>query len=738
MALSVGSVSVDVVPSARGFREKLAAQIRDVDAKVNVAPDLTGFREKVRAETLGMSTDVRVDVDKAGTAARSLSGLTAGMGGLAAAAGGLGSALVPVAAGLTAVLGGLSVPLVAATAGVGAFAIFAIPAFKAVTDASTKMAAAQLAVNSAVTSKQKETALAKQAQLMASLSPATLAAAKSLDTFKSTFKGFQTALAPQLFGVFNAGLSAATALLPSLASLAKAVAPALTGLATSLGKAFAGPAFKSFITFLSGQAASAVTAFGGILGNLAKGFGGLLVAFAPVGKTLLGGLAGLAKGFAGLSESKGFKAFLAYAVANLPTVGLLFGNLIRLVATAASALAPLGAVALKVVTAIVGLASHSKLAAAALALLALAFLPFVSGPVALVVAGIVAVGYAFKYVYDRSAPLRSVLAAVGGILRELATKAFPVLQKIARQAMDGIRQGIESVSKAIAKNRPQIDQLLRGFKSFETFVITKILPVLGPILKNAFLGMGRSISIAINVVSFLVKAFNGARIVVSAVLATFRTVWSAISAVVSKAVATVLAAVGRVKAVAGIIGAAFSAAYAAASGAIGRLVAAAAGIPGRVASAISGLGGRLFSAGAALIQHIIDGITSKIGAVTGAIGKVASAIASHLPGSPVKTGPLTVLNRGKAGGLISKMIADGILSEAHAVPAALSKILGGGKASGLSVPTSAAGMASGGGGIHVTVNGALDPKAVGQQIEQVLIHYQRVGKGGHPLGFKTA
>ena len=60
---------------------------------------------------------------------------------------------------------------------------------------------------------------------------------------------------------------------------------------------------------------------------------------------------------------------------------------------------------------------------------------------------------------------------------------------------------------------------------------------------------------------------------------------------------------------------------------------------------------------------MIQGITSKIDQVTEKIKELTKKISDALPGSPVKTGPLTVLNNGYAGGQIVKMLADGMSSE---------------------------------------------------------------------------
>ncbi|MEM6866991.1 MAG: phage tail tape measure protein [Cyanobacteria bacterium P01_C01_bin.121] len=96
----------------------------------------------------------------------------------------------------------------------------------------------------------------------------------------------------------------------------------------------------------------------------------------------------------------------------------------------------------------------------------------------------------------------------------------------------------------------------------------------------------------------------------------------------------------------------------------------------QILAAIQAIAGQAFSAGAQIVRGIAAGITSQIGAVTGAIGNVANAIRSALPGSPVKEGVLRVLNNPSTnpGAEISRMIAAGITAGAPAVNAAMAML----------------------------------------------------------------
>lgn len=82
-----------------------------------------------------------------------------------------------------------------------------------------------------------------------------------------------------------------------------------------------------------------------------------------------------------------------------------------------------------------------------------------------------------------------------------------------------------------------------------------------------------------------------------------------------------------------------------------------------VISALSSIPGRAYSAGAAIMSNLISGLEQKLGSLRAVASEIASVIASFLPGSPVKTGPLKVLNHGYAGAQIVNMLTGGITSQ---------------------------------------------------------------------------
>lgn len=93
-----------------------------------------------------------------------------------------------------------------------------------------------------------------------------------------------------------------------------------------------------------------------------------------------------------------------------------------------------------------------------------------------------------------------------------------------------------------------------------------------------------------------------------------------------------------------------------------------------IVSTVTGLKDRLMTAGANAIQGLIDGITSKAEAVAEAASTIMGRLTGQLPGSPVKEGPLTVLNNlsTNPGAKIMDMLSAGMMANASSLQNALS------------------------------------------------------------------
>lgn len=209
--ISVGSVSVDVVPDARGFDEKLKAELRDLtimiraqidraelDAQIaeatrerdmRIRANLDDTDAAARLDLLTRPRDVNIRADSSGldsvaSASRSASG---GLGGLLSVAVLLAPALIPLAAAIGGVAAALAAPVLAATG--GGF-LFALVAGKVVsqTEAQNKQIE-QLAKN--VTAAKKNLAAAQQsaASSPAHLTPSSFSSAGNFVSFTSPSGG---------------------------------------------------------------------------------------------------------------------------------------------------------------------------------------------------------------------------------------------------------------------------------------------------------------------------------------------------------------------------------------------------------------------------------------------------------------------------------------------------------------------------------------------------------------------
>ena len=94
------------------------------------------------------------------------------------------------------------------------------------------------------------------------------------------------------------------------------------------------------------------------------------------------------------------------------------------------------------------------------------------------------------------------------------------------------------------------------------------------------------------------------------------------------------------------------------------------GVPDAIGSALAAAATAAFSGGFNIPASIASGILSNLGPIKNAAAAAAKAVADFIPHSPVRTGPLTVLNNGYAGGQIARMIADGLVAEAGTVRSA--------------------------------------------------------------------
>jgi hypothetical protein len=268
----IGTKSAEARIGLKGNKDALAQldqlqfrllKLGEKTSKPNVS--LEGFA-KASAEIAALS----VQMDRLNEKSRGSSGLLSrllgsgpGGGGLlgklfpegAGAAGGPGlglglgiAAAVPAVEALLVEVTGLASGLAAATLGVGAFGLLALPTFKAVTTAYTGITAAQKAYTAAqqlqkedptaAHAKAAELALDKLKIAQQNQPPLILKIVSGIQGLVMQFDRMAKALQPDILKVFNLGLKAASELLPVLLPLAQQAAPAIEGLLKQLGGFF--------------------------------------------------------------------------------------------------------------------------------------------------------------------------------------------------------------------------------------------------------------------------------------------------------------------------------------------------------------------------------------------------------------------------------------------------------------------------------------------------------------------
>jgi len=193
--------------------------------------------------------------------------------------------------------------------------------------------------------------------------------------------------------------------------------------------------------------------------------------------------------------------------------------------------------------------------------------------------------------------------------------------------------------------------------------------------------ISNTVSTAVNRVTAVIRTgMNAARTVISAVTNAIRAIWfafwaSTIGRLVQTGIRLVLSTVGRLVGIVAV-GARIVGQFGAAVGkGFAGVVASVAVWVGRMIAAVAGMAGAFFNAGVAMITALINGITSRIQAAVNAIKGLADRLMGFLPGSPVKVGPLRVLNQGHAGREIIQMVIDGMLARRAALEAATRSVL---------------------------------------------------------------
>lgn len=350
---------------------------------------------------------------------------------------------------------------------------------------------------------------------LAKINPLTLTLARFVeDKLKPAFQHLKDTAAASLAPGLLAGFGALSTMQPQLESFVTSVASTLGGMFDDMAVALGGPFWSRFFNYVTDNTPGILRTLGSIGGNLAKAFAGVMMAFQPLTDTILGAINTWSAGFADFATGSGIQKFVQYVKDTGPAVASALGSAIDMALHLMDAFTPLGMAILDTVSYISDLVSslspdQLSVAIAGIGLLAAAF----GGPTTMVIGLVLAVAGAVNLIKSHWSTIQPVIqpvldqfAALGAFISD---KLVPVLRGILIKAWQGVRSAFESVSAAVARNRDWIDKLVDGLKIFYSFVVTKVLPLLGPIMKASWTATGKIIGTIIDIIGSLVDVGKG-------------------------------------------------------------------------------------------------------------------------------------------------------------------------------------------------------------------------------------
>jgi hypothetical protein len=291
--ISVGTVSVDVIPNVQRFastaRAKLVPEAEKLgdamgkaiadrineklkgvhDAKIGADTEKANLEiDRLKAKLDELShKKITPEVDVKGNSLFSklsgaLSGGLSSIPGFGSAGSLAGIAMaIPALDAVLAEVVALGSGLAAAGAGAGAFAVLAKPAFSAVSGALGNINKDQAAYDNALTKTAKNTALKKLKQDWANLDPAERNAVKSVQGLAGEYHKLSSAFEPQAFKVFNGGLQLASTLLPKVTPFASTFANSIDKFETRVDNAAKSKGFQNWLKQFQGIEGPALGAF---------------------------------------------------------------------------------------------------------------------------------------------------------------------------------------------------------------------------------------------------------------------------------------------------------------------------------------------------------------------------------------------------------------------------------------------------------------------------------------------
>ncbi|MFC9285365.1 hypothetical protein [Streptomyces sp. NPDC057052] len=196
-------------------------------------------------------------------------------------------------------------------------------------------------------------AQAKYRAELAKLTPAARTTMTAYTNLRTAFGDWSKSLQPQVMPIFTRALDGMRRALPGLTPLVKGAADAVKGLQDRASAGSKKPWWRTFKQDLDTSVKPAITGLGVAFGNVFKGIVGVISAFLPHMDDISGGLQDVTKRFAdwgtSLRGSSGFERFLSYASEMAPRVWKTLKEVAGAALDIATALAPVGAVVMRVI-----------------------------------------------------------------------------------------------------------------------------------------------------------------------------------------------------------------------------------------------------------------------------------------------------------------------------------------------------------------------------------------------------
>lgn len=498
--------------------------------------------------------------------------------------------LTPALVALGGVLAGVAAGLVGSFAtmgaGIGAFALFAMPTFKKITEAAkgTK-------------------------EEFNKLSPPMQRAVINLKDLKSRFSELQKELEPTALEVFAEALNFARAGMEQLFKAAKPAGDAIKGLLADAAEGLMGDQWTAFFDYVAKNIGFFITNWGHAVGNFVTGIANMIVAFDPLSKFVTKGFLGMSESFLkwtqGLKDNKSFQEFVQFVITYGPIVFQAIMQFVGAIGQIAVAMAPAGAGMLSFIAGLISSVAAFLQANPQFAQLLAYLIPLIG---AFMTLGPLISGAA-TVLGGLSLGAIGVVAAIGAVVAVILVwwNQCASFRKFVGELFQAIWSSIKG----------WIDQIKAMFQDWLPAIVA-LWNKYGESIKNYIMGLWTMIS---SIISGALKVIRGIiNIVLGLLTGDWSRVWNGMKQVLS----------GIWTAFSGIIRGGIQAA----KGLLQSLITA-------IGNIFKGVGNLLYNAGRAIVRGLWDGIQSMWGWVTSQFSSKLSSLRDMLPFSPAKVGPFS-------------------------------------------------------------------------------------------------